>query len=280
VERLAESIRAKGDAGLSAWGEPWSNGCAFENPPPLDKEAVLPTWLEGRWRAKAQLDSVSFPMGRRVLSETVPGVRMASILPLPNVGNEPTYELAFYTDAEGAVRADRAANAKTVLEAFWSDAVVTETKASGGGRLALKYEGPTRGGKRVEQSVNLKVCSSEGGLLPQSPQDPQTQRESRLLRRDTTVGEVLAAMKGTRGSRSEWVIREVFQQENLEQGVRNEYLILTTYSRLDPTASVPQAVRCQQRVAAFLLPTDGAYFDALGKPVVLYDYSYVLTRVS
>jgi hypothetical protein len=92
---------------------------------------------------------------------------------------------------------------------------------------------------RVAQSVELQTCASEGGPL------------------------------GDDG----WLVAEVFQQDNVEQGTRGEYLVLTAYSR-DGAA----AVRARQRVAAFLQPTDGQYFDALGKPVALYDYSYRYTR--
>ncbi len=79
IERYAASVRGPGDAGLTAWGEPWSNGCAWSTPaglPPLEREAAVPSWLEGQWRVKSRLDSVRFPMGKQVLSESVPGVRM------------------------------------------------------------------------------------------------------------------------------------------------------------------------------------------------------------
>ena len=39
-------------------------------------------------------------------------------------------------------------------------------------------------------------------------------------------------------------------------------------------------VRCRQRVAAFLQPTDGAYLEVGGRPVALYDYTFVMRRVA
>mgnify|MGYP004353523225 CR=1 FL=1 len=70
---------------------------------------------------------------------------------------------------------------------------------------------------------------------------------------------------------------EMVQQTNVEQGFRTQYLILQSFRR-DPAAA-GVVVRSKQRVAAFLQPTDGPpYFDAAGKPVALFDYSYTLTR--
>ena len=57
-------------------------------------------------------------------------------------------------------------------------------------------------------------------------------------------------------------------------GAGGEYLVLAKLIR-QPAG----AVKLQQRVAAFLQPTDGAYLDALGKPVALFDYTYVLSRM-
>ena len=67
------------------------------------------------------------------------------------------------------------------------------------------------------------------------------------------------------------------QQTNVEQGFRTQYLILQSFRR-DPAAA-GVVVRSKQRVAAFLQPTDGAYFELVGKPVALFDYSYKLTRL-
>ena len=119
---------------------------------------------------------------------------MVSILPLPNIGNEPTFALSFRVDADGTVRADRAANSKTVLEAFWADARVLETTSAKGGRLLLRYESPTKTRKNVQQTVDVRLCSSEGG--PVAPPQGHAVAPKPLLRPDLTVGELLLRARG------------------------------------------------------------------------------------
>ena len=89
---------------------------------------------------------------------------MASILALPNVGNAPSFELAFDADGEGA-RPQRADNARRTLEAFWPDASVVEAGVEAGGRLRLTYEAPTRTRRNVRQSVDARLCAADGGSL-------------------------------------------------------------------------------------------------------------------
>jgi len=200
----------------------------------VQSEATLPPWLEGRWRVSSSLDGVDFPLGRKFISDSLPGVRMVSVLALPNIGSTPTYEVTL----AGDVGAQRGANAQATLEAFWPSATVLDVSAPRTGQLRLTYESPTRSKARVKQSVELQTCASEGGPLDDDG----------------------------------WLVSEVFQQDNVEQGTRGEYLVLTAYARDGA------GVRARQRVAAFLQPTDGQYLDALGKPVALYDYSYRFTR--
>ena len=251
LERLSTSVRGAGDAGISSWGQPWSNACSWSaKPVVLDAQAALPAWLEGRWRVTSSMDGASFPLGRKFLSETMPGVRMASILPLPNIGNTPTFELEFTASTGGDVVPARGANAARVLEAWWPSAKVLDVETPSIGRLLLRYEGPTRSKGRVAQSVDLQVCASEGGPVQQTASVPA-------------------------GGGGEWITSEVFQQDSIEQGIRGEFQVINAFSR----GSAANTVRCRQRVAAFLQPTDGAYFDALGKPVALYDYTFTLTRI-
>lgn len=180
---------------------------------------------------------------------------MVSVLPLPNIGSTPKFELEYTTAADGAIVPARGANVAATLEAFWPEAKVLDIETPSIGRVLLRYESPTRSRGRVAQSVDVRLCSSEGGpLVPAAPVD------------------------------GEWVTSEVWQQDNLEQGTRGEYLVLSSFRREQRAAGSeeaerPAVVRCRQRVAAFLQPTDGAYFEAMGKPAALYDYSYVLTRV-
>lgn len=239
AKSIAPLLRSSKGDGISAWGQPWSRSCEWDaEPPALESEASLPAWLAGRWRVTSKLERVDFPLGRGYLTELTPGARMASILALPNVGNAPDFELVFDADGDGA-RPLRADNARRTLEAFWPDASVVEAGAEAGGRLRLTYEAPTRTRRNVRQSIDARLCSTDGGLL----------------------------------SADEWVGAEVVQQSNLEQGVRAQYLLLQSYRRMGPTL-----VKSRQRVAAFLQPTDPKYFDAGGRPVALYDYAYELRR--
>ena len=246
---IAGQIRGKGDT-ISSFGQASSTDCAWAvRPPPLASELLLPDWLVGRWRVKSKLDGVSFPLGRKYITELMPGARMASILSLPNVGNAPNFELTFVA-AEGAgggaARPLRGANTRRLFEAFWPDAEVLSADEGGPGergRLKVTYEAPTRTRAKVQQSIDARTCSAEGGAL----------------------------------SEDEYVSAEMVQQTNVEQGFRTQYLILQSFRR-DPAAA-GVVVRSKQRVAAFLQPTDGPpYFDAAGKPVALFDYSYTLTR--
>merc|ERR1711920_1047641 len=141
--------------------------CAWSsNPPPLKSTVNLPCWLEGNWRVLSRIQDVTFPLGRKFISDTVPGVRMASILMLPNVGNTPYFDVSFVRDRSGAVREDQSAQARVLLEAFWPDArVVSVEQAAQAGRTLLWYEAPTRRGGRRQQSVDLRMCSSEGRSL-------------------------------------------------------------------------------------------------------------------
>ena len=237
LQSIASSVRAKGDAGITSWGQPWSGECSWSASPPKPSSvaAPLPRWLQGRWKVTSSLDEVSFPLGRSFLNERVPGIRMVSILSLPNIGSTPTFEVQY----DATIESQRAANAKATLEAFWPAASVVDLSVPPTGNgVRLTYSSPTRSKAKVEQSANVAVCASEGG----------------------SIGE-------------EYVLAEVFQQDNLEQGIRTEYEVITRFERLEGM------VRAKQRVAAFLQPTDGQYFDAQGKPVVLYDYSYAYERI-
>jgi hypothetical protein len=50
----------------------------------------LPPWLEGVWRVKASFNDVT--RSKTMVSDRTPGYRMASVLLLPNIGNQPEYE--------------------------------------------------------------------------------------------------------------------------------------------------------------------------------------------
>jgi len=166
---------------------------------------------------------------------------MASILPLPNVGNTPKgFDFRFMSDGS-SVRVDREGNLRRTLEAFWPDATVLEASSTERGRVLLRYESPTRNAGRRAQNVDWRVCSSEGGSI----------------------------------SATEAFLTEVVQQDNVEQGLRTAYEVLQDF-KLQPDGKL----RCTQRIAAFLQPTDSRYFDALGKAIALYDYTFELVKIS
>ena len=281
-QAILAQLRGKGD-GISALGQPWSTSCAWSvQPPPLAAEAELPAWLVGSWRVQSKLDGVAFPLGRGYIGELTPGARMASILTLPNIGNAPKFDLVFGAverGGSGAARPLRGDNAKAVLEAFWPDASVVsvqEGEPSERGRLRLTYEAPTRTQGRLQQSIDARSA----------PREPaRTHPQRRLGRGASNACPISDAVRVASGaacvaeggavSEDEWVVAEVVQQSNVEQGVRTQYLVIQSYRR-DPAAE--GVVRSTQRVAAFLQPTDGRYFDAAGKPVALYDYSFTLRK--
>ena len=214
-------------------------------------EISYPSWLSGRFRVRSRLEAVTFPLGRGFLTQRVPGVRMASMLQLPNIGNAPEFELEFGNDSQGSprvVRANRSLNAQNTLEAFWPDAHVKLVEAPKPGKLMLQYEGPTRSGV-VTQNIFLQTCSSESATeVPGGPIDGD----------------------------SVFFSSEVYQQDNVEQGARTLYQVLQTWQQSE---SDPDRVSSKQRIAAYLQPTDGRYMDAKGKPVALYDYAFELTRI-
>ena len=223
---------------------------------------------------QSALDSVSFPLGRRMVSEKVPGVRMASILTLPNVGNAPTFELSFVTSGDGIVRSDRGANAISTLEAFWPSASVLDSSATGG-QFALRYESPTRSSGRVAQSVDVRLCGSEGGA---ASGDDDSWLVSEVFQQDN-IEQVWNHRMPTRRAHPDMATATLMRVPRAwfaEQGIRGQYQVLSVYRRLP---SQPGLVRCRQRVAAYLQPADSAFFDAQGKPVVLYDYSYTMKRL-
>lgn len=188
---------------------------------------------------QSNIQDVTFPLGRNFINDAVPGVRMASVLMLPNVGNTPAFDLTFSRDKNGAVQVDQSERVQALLEAFWPDArVVSVEQATEAGRTRLWYDSPSRRGERKQQSVDLRECSDEGKLVP--------------------------------GGR--YFEQQVYQQDNIEQGVRGFYTVLNTFER-----DGERGVKWSQRVAAFLQPTDSRYMDAMGRPVAFYDYTFKMS---
>eukprot|EP00854_Cymbomonas_tetramitiformis_P004408 gene4408-5416_t len=192
IERGAKILieELQGERSIRYWGvEPWSRALRELSPPSLAAPVTYPTWLEGTWRVSTQLRDVKFPLGRKFISDTVPGYRVASILVLPNIGKEPEYDTRFILpDLTGDVVEDRAFSLCQKFEAFWPDATVTSV-FSEPTSVQMKYEGPTARQKAVEQQVDLRVVYGESYKID----------ETRTI------------------------TAEVFSQNNLEQGLVTQY---------------------------------------------------------
>ena len=232
--------RLDGSSAMRCWGVPWSRG-ADAAARTVAAPTVFPAWLAGEWSvASSKLKDVTFPKGRQFISERTPGARVASLLELPNIGNEPFgYRLRFVAAPGGGAVADRAFNAAQTLEAFWPDCRVAHADARSAGSLALEYAGPTRTRENVSQHVTLTTRFAEAAAVP----------------------------GGT------FVWSEVFAQEAKEQGLRTEYEVVRSATRRDA-----DTVDLAMRAAAFMLPTDALYLDAEGDAVGVYEYAFVLER--
>lgn len=246
-------LRAFDDASsIRNWGTPWSRADRGDDLP--QKDLLLPGWLEGDWQVQMKLKDVSFPLGRSFVSDTTPGVRMVSLLPVPNVGNSPRVQLRFRRSGEGA-QWDRGENTKAILEGFWPAARVTDVDASAAAALKLTYTSPTRTRKDVEQHVEVRDLWQE--LLSGG------------------AGEGAGGAGGDGGDGGDRVVAwsTVSTQQNVEQRVAGEYQCFYRVERR-PSGQVIG----QQRVAVFLLPTDERYLEAKGRPVLVVDYLWDLKR--
>jgi len=217
---------------------------------PFGDSLAYPAWLSGTWQVQYRKRDIRFPQGWGVLNPALPGVAMASVLRLPNIGAEPTAKWRFEpTQGGGAARADWASTLPSVLEAFWSDARVTAAPSR---RPELgwvvTYASPVAGkpkGSLTQRNVTLTWLGGEAW-------------------QDDADGSCLSV---------EWVR----QRDELQapEGV-GDYKVLTALRR-DPEG---QAASGLVRVAAFLQPVDEAYVEAKGEAAAVYDYSVTLSRTS
>merc|ERR1711976_731672 len=130
--------------------------------------------------------------GRQFISNRIPGYRMASILALPNFGQEASYQLRLPPN-EGSI----GSNYSGILEAFWQEARVVSTDVGAGDQLLLTYKGPTRRYKDVPQSVRLTPVATEGWSLDED----------------------------------HYISSQVLVQDNLDQNLRGLYQVVTLYER-------------------------------------------------
>ena len=178
---------------FTSWRQPWSKAPSELEVPATTALARFPAWLQSTWKVQAKLKDVRFPQGTRLVSDRLPGYRMASVIAaLPNLGKEPTFRARFT-----AAGPDREFNVPEALEAFWPDARVTSVEAARLGVTRLTYQSPTVKFKAVEQHVTLTVIASEGG----------------------SIGE------------DRFISSDVYVQDNVEQVLRGLYQVVTLYQR-------------------------------------------------
>jgi len=224
---------------------------------PFGDAIRFPSWLEGKWRVKFTKRDIKFPQGWLVLNENVPGVAMASILRLPNVGAEPVATWRFALSEDGkTTRADWSTNLPSTLDAFWDRAKSIAVQRKDGSEsvgirgqtagLALTYEAPLRETSQKNRTTRIVTSTWLGG---QSWED--------LADRSCLA--------------VEWVRQ---RDPLLEPNSISDYKVLTALGQASDGS-----VAGLLRVAAFLQPADDNYIESNNSAVAVYDYSVNLTRV-
>mmetsp|Transcript_30051 Transcript_30051/g.70035 ORF Transcript_30051/g.70035 Transcript_30051/m.70035 type:complete len:365 (-) Transcript_30051:101-1195(-) len=216
---------------------------------------VFPKWLAGEWDVKYSDPDAQFPIGMSYLESSVPGVAMASVLRLANIGNEPSVrwrlEQVSVGGKEGACF-DWASTLPATLQAFWEKANVSAPaqRADPEG-WRISYMAPTsRSGNSTLREATLTWLA--GRVVEQSVQTQAGLQQ-----------EVLSA---------EWL-----QQKEPTLGPRfaeNKYRVLMRLRRLGENVAEGRL-----RVAGYLKTSDLKYFDAADRAVVVYDYQLRLQRV-
>jgi hypothetical protein len=132
-------------------GQPWTRRLLRDVPidASIAVEPELPEWLAGTWNVSAKFAGVKLPLGRTGISINTPGVRMASVALLPNVGGEPRGYAQRYTRTQ-----DVAFNVQRDLEAYWlgSNATASAVGERGSVRVAVT---PPSGGDAPPQRIDL-----------------------------------------------------------------------------------------------------------------------------
>lgn len=226
-------------------GKPWTRRLMGTAPTTAADVTVpqLPTWLAGTWNVSAKFVGVKLPLSRGSLSLQTPGVRMASALVLPNVGGEPNG----YLQRFGAT-ADVTFNVPTSVEAYWPGSNVTVVDGAGSPRrIRVAVQPPTGQGKEVgDQRIDLEAVHA-------------------------------AWMEAANGT---YAYEQVFRQKNVDAAFDGDYLVLQSFSPLDPGVDGrPQRAESRLRLAAFSHPSDANYMETGGKAVIIYDYALNLSRV-
>ncbi|KAL7491123.1 hypothetical protein ACHAWT_001565 [Skeletonema menzelii] len=249
-------------------------------PPASNNPVFYPTWMEGYHTISYRFKSASFPQGRKILTLRTPGAGLGSCLMLPNIGYNPsTFPIHFIRNSNAQVYEDLTYNVPRIFEAFWTQAKVlgvqtnqiididglsndltTKCLVTGEGciapnarppstRVAIDFNGPTRGGGRVTQSSDVTILDS-------SVQD--------------NVANTYYATK-------------TFSQYNVNQDLQLFYKEVTSLRRKEN-----DSIDGKVRIAAFLPKyirgmdvssnSDGDSYDD-NEAVAIYDYNIFLQRI-
>ena len=249
-------------------------------PPASNNPIFYPTWMEGYHKISYKFKGASFPQGRKILTLRTPGAGMGSCLLLPNIGYNPSsFPIHFIRNSNAQVYEDITYNVPRIFEAFWTQAKVlgvqtndildnnglsndltTKCLVTGEGciapnlrppnsRVAIDFNGPTRGGGRVTQSADLTILDSS----------------------------VQSSVADT------YYTTKTFSQYNVNQDLQLFYKEVTSLRRKENDAIVGKV-----RVAAFLPKYisgmdansngDGDLYDD-NEAVAIYDYNISLQRI-
>jgi len=219
---------------------------------PHGDDLVFPAWLAGEWDVTYSSPDPQFPLGFSFLDTTVPGVAMASILRLPNIGKETTvrWRLRPASDSSTGAQFDWAVTLPSILRGFWTKATVPEVAERDSPGWKLAYEALTSKGTQTTREV---TCSWLAGRVVQQS----------VSTASSTFEEVIS---------SEWL-------QQLEPGLgpsygEHKYRIMTRLRRTGDDAAEGRL-----RVAAYLKTLDKKYFEAADRAVAIYDYTLRLQRV-
>eukprot|EP00198_Chlamydomonas_reinhardtii_P008773 XP_001698110.1 predicted protein [Chlamydomonas reinhardtii] len=224
-----------------------------------DRQLYYPAWLEGEWEVTARFAAASFPQGRQLLGRTVPGVLKGSMtVALPDVGaamdNDVRYRVRFERDPLGGGRvvADRVFNAKELMDAFYGMAVTR--------RVEYDPRNPTR------MTLVWATPRKETSVISED-----------LRKAELIINNRLSQDLGS----NQFICGELFRQvtQAASQGFVFDYFVINKFTLLSPGAAAV-GVGGAAGAAAAGGPQDAAYFEAGGKAVAAYDYTYDYVRVA
>eukprot|EP01025_Chloroclados_australasicus_P030091 TRINITY_DN3014_c1_g1_i1.p2 TRINITY_DN3014_c1_g1~~TRINITY_DN3014_c1_g1_i1.p2 ORF type:complete len:321 (-),score=16.07 TRINITY_DN3014_c1_g1_i1:239-1201(-) len=221
-----------------------------------DKQLFYPDWLEGLWEAQAQLVDVKFPLGKKYISRSTPGVTLASIIAaLPDVGagldSIVEYKIRFYnSQKEGGVVADRIFNIKQLLDNFSKDLVTG---------VMVEYD-PLKNPTRLAVRYNTYRMNKEDESF-----DP---RKAEIF---------INNRQGFQCNNNEFGSSELYRQVNQakNQGFISDYLVSNYFQKENE-----DSIKVSQRVSGFLIPQDPYYFNVGDQAVIIYSYQMQLSRIS